>query len=228
MSDLKQAIQNRKKREEQQRVQAIMDAAKEVFYSKGYLKATMDDVALASGMSKPIIYKHFKSKDDLYFSLTMIVFDESLRHLNRIDRKVKAGKYRTGAEIIRDIFQYFEKIYLFDPEAFKIVLLFQHTGMVWELNDDVRSVLFRKGRKNYIIARRLSNLAMQQGLFKKVDAFQLVDTIWAGFLGIVRLEDTKSKGEMNLKRLKANLGFLEKMVIESVATQKRQEEKDTK
>ena len=218
MSDLKQAIQDRKKREEEQRVQAIMDAAKEVFYSKGYLKATMDDVALASGMSKPIIYKHFKSKDDLYFSLTMIVFDESLRHLNRIDRKVKAGKYRTGSEVIHDLFQYFEKTYQFDPEAFKIVLLFQHTGMVWELNDDVRSVLFRKGRMNYIIARRLSNLAMKQGLFKEVDAYQLVDAVWAGFLGLVRLEDTKSKGEMNLKRLKANLGFFEKMVIDSVAT----------
>jgi hypothetical protein len=147
----------------------------------------------------------------------MIVFDESLRHLNRIDRKVKAGKYSTGAEIIHDLFQYFEKTYMFDPEAFKIVLLFQHTGMVWELNDDVRSVLFRKGRMNYIIARRLSNLAMKQGLFKEVDAYQLVDTVWAGFLGIVRLEDTKSKGEMNLKRLKANLGFFEKMVIDSVA-----------
>ena len=217
MNDLKQAIQNRKKREEQQRVLDIMDAAKEVFYSKGYLKATMDDVALASGMSKPIIYKHFKSKDDLYFSLTMIVFDESLRHLNRIERKVKAGKYSTGAEIIHALFQYFEKTYRFDPEAFKIVLLFQHTGMVWELNDDVRSVLFRKGRKNYIIARRLSKLAMEQGLFKQVDPYQLVDTVWAGFLGIVRLEDTKSRGTMNMKRLKANLGFFEKMVIESVA-----------
>jgi TetR/AcrR family transcriptional regulator len=218
MSDLKQAIQDRKKREEQERVRAIMDAAKEVFYSKGYLKATMDDVALASGMSKPLIYKHFKSKDDLYFSLTMIVFDESLRHLNRIERKIKAGKYRSGAAIIHDLFQYFEKTYQFDPEAFKIVLLFQHTGMVWELNDDVRSVLFRKGRKNYIIARRLSNLAMEQGLFKKMDPYQLVDTVWAGFLGIVRLEDTKSGGETNLERLKANLSFFENMVSEFVAT----------
>jgi hypothetical protein len=98
------------------------------------------------------------------------------------------------------------------------VLLFQHTGMVWELNDDVRSVLFRKGRKNYIIARRLSNLAMEQGLFKKMDPYQLVDTVWAGFLGIVRLEDTKSGGETNLERLKANLSFFENMVSEFVAT----------
>lgn len=217
MSDLKQAIKNRKKREEQQRVRSILEAATEVFYSKGYLKATMDDVALAAEMSKPLIYKYFKSKDDLYFSLMIVVFDESLRHLDRIERKLKAGKFNTGAELIHELFTSLEKTFHVDPGAFKIVQVFQHTGMLWELNEEVREVLFRKGRKNYVVARRLSNTAMEQGLFKPVDPYQLVDTVWGGFLGIIRLEDTKSGEKMNLKRLKANLGFFEKMVADFVA-----------
>jgi AcrR family transcriptional regulator len=215
--DLKQAIRTRKLREERRKIRSILKAAQKVFYAHGYLKTTMDDIALEAGMSKPLIYKRFKSKDDLYFSLMLPVFDDSLAGLNAIESKLEQHGYASGAELIHDVFECIEHCFQVDPDAFNILQLFQHTGMVWELNDEVRSTLFARGRMNYVIGRRIATVAIEQGLFKKNNPFHIVDTVWGGFLGIVRLEDTKSNSRINVPRLKATLGFFEQMVAAAVS-----------
>lgn len=47
------------------REDAILDATARILASKGFDLMTMDDVALEVGISKPSLYKHFKSKEDL-------------------------------------------------------------------------------------------------------------------------------------------------------------------
>ena len=47
------------------REDAILDATTRTLASKGFDLMTMDDVALEVGISKPSLYKHFKSKEDL-------------------------------------------------------------------------------------------------------------------------------------------------------------------
>jgi AcrR family transcriptional regulator len=49
----------------QLREDAILDATTRILASKGFDLMTMDDVALEVGISKPSLYKHFKSKEDL-------------------------------------------------------------------------------------------------------------------------------------------------------------------
>jgi AcrR family transcriptional regulator len=53
---------------DQRRIQ-LLEAASEVFASKGYHAAAMDDIADAAGVSKPVLYQHFPSKLDLYLAL---------------------------------------------------------------------------------------------------------------------------------------------------------------
>jgi len=47
----------------------IMDAAAQVFADRGYEPATLDEIAEAAGISKPVIYDHFSSKKELHISL---------------------------------------------------------------------------------------------------------------------------------------------------------------
>jgi AcrR family transcriptional regulator len=47
------------------REDAILDATTRILATKGFDLMTMDDVALEVGISKPSLYKHFKSKEDL-------------------------------------------------------------------------------------------------------------------------------------------------------------------
>jgi AcrR family transcriptional regulator len=48
---------------------AILDAALEVFSSRGYHAASIDEIAHQAGISKALIYEHFPSKKDLHASL---------------------------------------------------------------------------------------------------------------------------------------------------------------
>lgn len=43
----------------------IADAAANVFYERGIHRTTVDDAVARSGFSKPTLYKHFESKDEL-------------------------------------------------------------------------------------------------------------------------------------------------------------------
>jgi AcrR family transcriptional regulator len=52
-----------------QRRAQLLDAASQVFTSKGYHAAAMDEIADLAGVSKPVLYQHFPSKLDLYLAL---------------------------------------------------------------------------------------------------------------------------------------------------------------
>lgn len=67
---------------EQRRTQ-ILDAAVACFARKGYYETTMDDIVREANLSKGTLYWHFKSKLDLFRSLTELWFAEimeSVRH----------------------------------------------------------------------------------------------------------------------------------------------------
>jgi AcrR family transcriptional regulator len=47
----------------------IMEGAERVFAERGYEAASLDEIAEAAGISKPVIYDHFESKRELHVSL---------------------------------------------------------------------------------------------------------------------------------------------------------------
>jgi AcrR family transcriptional regulator len=51
------------------RREQLLDVALEVFARAGYHGASMNDVAEAAGVTKPVLYQHFESKRELYRAL---------------------------------------------------------------------------------------------------------------------------------------------------------------
>lgn len=47
----------------------IEDAATRLFAERGYAATTVDDIAAAAGLSKPMLYRHFDSKKELHMAL---------------------------------------------------------------------------------------------------------------------------------------------------------------
>jgi len=56
----------RREREREERREAILDAAERVFAEKGFLTATMDEIAAQAELSKGALYLYFKNKDELF------------------------------------------------------------------------------------------------------------------------------------------------------------------
>lgn len=55
----------------QDRREAILDAALDVFSAQGFAAARLDDVAARAGVAKGTLYLHFRSKQDLFEQLVM-------------------------------------------------------------------------------------------------------------------------------------------------------------
>jgi AcrR family transcriptional regulator len=47
----------------------LLDVALEVFADRGYHQASMNEIAEAAGVTKPVLYQHFESKEQLYLEL---------------------------------------------------------------------------------------------------------------------------------------------------------------
>ena len=60
---------SRKRLSREERRARILEAAARVFADRGYDGATLDEIAEAAEISKPVIYDHFESKKDLHVSL---------------------------------------------------------------------------------------------------------------------------------------------------------------
>jgi AcrR family transcriptional regulator len=56
----------------------ILAAAAQVFSRKGYLAASVDEVARAAGMTKGAVYWHFRSKSDLFFALLDYKYEQNI------------------------------------------------------------------------------------------------------------------------------------------------------
>src|SRR5438046_5724801 len=62
----------------------VLDAAFELFLEHGYDGTSMDAVAHAAGVTKPVVYDCFASKEELF---TALLQREERRVLEQIDRK---------------------------------------------------------------------------------------------------------------------------------------------
>ncbi|MDX1991127.1 MAG: TetR/AcrR family transcriptional regulator [bacterium] len=78
--------QSFKERERERREQEILKAAAILIRERGYNNVSMDDIAEEVGVSKPTLYQHFKSKDDM-IATTMV---HSMNHMHQ---------YMNGLEI---------------------------------------------------------------------------------------------------------------------------------
>jgi AcrR family transcriptional regulator len=94
------------------RVGRILDAAYVCFVRHGVRKTTMDDIAVAAGMSRPAVYQYVRNKQDVFRRLAARILDDALDRAReaavqdgtltqRLDR-ILAVKLATTQRLFRD------------------------------------------------------------------------------------------------------------------------------
>lgn len=61
----------RRKRERERKTNEIIDSAEIEFFQNGYDKTTMSMIADRLELTKPALYRYFKSKDELYYAVVL-------------------------------------------------------------------------------------------------------------------------------------------------------------
>ena len=73
----------------------ILDVAVQVFAKQGFHGSSMNDVAEAAGVTKPVLYQHFDSKQDLYLALLEDVGHRMLHAIAKATAGATNGKTQT-------------------------------------------------------------------------------------------------------------------------------------
>jgi len=77
------------------RREQILDVSVQVFARNGFHSTSMNDVAEAAGVTKPVLYQHFNSKQDLYMALLDEAGNRLRNALAKAVADVSTGKEQT-------------------------------------------------------------------------------------------------------------------------------------
>ena len=89
----------RKVRKDEVQRQRILEAASTCFGDKGFTRATLDEIADAAFVSKPLIYKYFKGKAELLNGVLEDVFDRWVLHTEAAVKAEVNGAARFAAKL---------------------------------------------------------------------------------------------------------------------------------
>jgi AcrR family transcriptional regulator len=122
----------------QERRTQLLDAAREVFTTKGYHASAMDDIADGAGVSKPVLYQHFSSKLDLYLAL----LDQSCESLVAIVQQAVDSTEHNADRVVAAMGAFYEFVSSASGE-FRFVFESDLTGdgsvqkRLWRVNEDI-------------------------------------------------------------------------------------------
>ena len=126
---------------DQRRVQ-LLDAANDVFTTRGYHASAMDDIAEAAGVSKPVLYQHFSSKLDLYLAL----LDRSCERLVEVVSDSLASTQDNAERVTAAIGAFYDFVSSARGE-FRFVFESDLTGdtavqqRLWQVNDEIADAI---------------------------------------------------------------------------------------
>ena len=183
-------IAERKEREKERRRLDIIDAAEEVFFSKGFEKSTMDDVAEQAELSKGTLYLYFKSKDELF--LEIIYRGNNILHNLFAKAAEIEGDGLCKVRAIGEAFIEFSRKYPNYYGAF----LHDHTQEICLENMDSAEgkVLSLKERNMSILIEVLKAGIADGSLNPELDPVKTALTLWAETEGLLLI--IRKKGKM--------------------------------
>jgi AcrR family transcriptional regulator len=130
----------------------VLDAALALFRERGYEGTSMDAIAAAAGVSKPVVYACYPSKAELFEALLR---REEERVLSEIQAALPAGAEQGDAEkVLVEGFTAFLRAVAASPEAYRVIFL-------------------GEGGANAAIARRV-----QRGRQMQIDALAVLARSW--------------------------------------------------
>jgi len=162
---------SRKEREYLVHREEILSAAEKVFAAKGFFSTTMSDIAREAEFGTGSLYKYFKSKEDLYFTL----IDEKVEDINGPVKKELSQK-TPAVERIKKVlglqFEFFER----NRDFFRIYAS-EHTRFEWTVKDELGKDLHEKMVAYIHLLAGVMREGIEAGEFKPLNPIDLAHAL---------------------------------------------------
>ena len=196
-------IAERRVKEKERRRQAILKAAKGLFFKQGFAATTMTQIAAAAELGKGTLYLYFQNKEELYISLLV----EGMQLLNDIFERTVASLAGWEEKFTALGWAYYQ--YSLDySEFFQISFQFQHGELTASISDELYNRCFQEGLKSLGTLAGILEEGMTAGDIETRDPMELTVVLWGSLTGLILLHMAKDHRKfmpVPLKTLVADL-----------------------
>jgi AcrR family transcriptional regulator len=212
-------VKERKERERLQRANDILEAARRMFESKGFLNTTLQDVAKEAEISVGLIYRYFQSKEDIFASLALKgaeQFDVEIGSI--LKRAMSSRKKPLPPTVLSRIAGAFFDFYGPYGEYFDM-LIYSYKGL-----KEVQihgNTLTRLMSVTLSSLDRIKSYIMDSPQFRAKDedeALRVVFLLWGILLGCHKLFDSSGRGHLFAFRQEDFVQQMIEQILVGIAT----------
>ncbi len=162
---------SRKEREYRVHREEILSAAEKAFAAKGFFSTAMSDIAREAEFGTGTLYKYFKSKEELYFTL----IEEKVEKINRLVKN-KLSQQASAVERINGAlalqFEFFEQ----NRDFFRIYIS-ERNRFEWTVKDELGKGLHEKMVAYINILGQVMRQGVEEGEFRPLNPMDLAHAL---------------------------------------------------
>lgn len=176
-------LEERRKRERDNRRNAILKAARKLFFERGFKPVTVDSIARKAELSKGSIYLYFNSKEEIYTQILLNDIDKFHEHFTDLLKNSPSA-----SEALLRFTGIYVDLFLNDRELFRILMTFMLHTSDMNLPEELNSHIIRATNRNISIIEEIFKYGIDRGEFPATINLRLNrNAIWGLLNGIISL-----------------------------------------
>jgi AcrR family transcriptional regulator len=175
--------EERRRKEKENRKNAILKAARKLFFERGFKSVTVDLIAAKAEVSKGSIYLYFDSKEEIY---TQILISSNIDRHRDIENFAK--QEGTASDLLLLFARDYINFFFENKELFRILMTFMLHADNMNLTEDQNTQLIHTTNENIRIIAEILQKGIDSGEFVSgFDVRQAQNAIWGLLNGIISL-----------------------------------------
>jgi len=174
----------------------ILDAAKDVFFRDGFMKANLDEMAEKAGVAKGTLYRYFESKADLYVA---VLARNSEIFTVQMEEAARRGE--DAVSRVRSIARFYFQHWLDHPDNFQIFWAIDNESVIGDLPRPV----IEETARNWELSLKYVNAVLEDGVrngeFVEHDTWEIAHMLWLIANALIESDNTKARRQIRRRPL---------------------------
>ncbi len=195
----------------------ILDAARDVFFRDGFMRANLDEMAEKAGVAKGTLYRYFESKADLYVA---VLADNLELFLDRMEDA--AGPGPSALERVRSIRRFYFQHWLEHPDYFQIFWAIDNESVIGELPREVIEKIAGFWEANLNVLHSVLEDGVRAGEFVPCDTWEIANVLWSIANSLIESDSTKARRQIRRRPLEPLYNHAIDTVVRGILVDPRQ------
>jgi AcrR family transcriptional regulator len=176
-------LEERRKRERENRKTAILKAARRLFLERGFKTVTVDSIAKKAELSKGSIYLYYNSKEEIYAHILLSDIDKFHDRISDLLQNPTSA-----SEMLIRLANIYVDFFLNDRELFRILMTFMLHTTDMNLPDNLNNQIIKTTNKTINIIEHVFQYGIERGEFPPtLNIRQSRNAIWGILNGVISL-----------------------------------------